>query len=205
MSSHVYHEIFLHLNWHTKNDQPMLKGDVEEFCHSAIKQKAEFIPGVQLYGIGGTDDHIHIAISIEPSVTISDMVQELKGFSSHEVNRRLERKALEWQRGYGVVSFGRAHLDWVLGYIRDQREHHRCGKTEPRMEAFDRPEPEKPGQIPPLFPKSWPLHPTWCRRPALRANAALVSYQVVSALAAMSRFPAAVITIPTQNSWAGYG
>ena len=137
MSSHVYHEIFLHLNWHTKNDQPLLRAVVEDFCHAAIKQKAESIPGVHLHGIGGTDDHVHIAVAIEPSVTISDMVQELKGFSSHEVNRRLERKALEWQRGYGVVSFGRAHLDWVLGYLRDQREHHRSGKTEPRMEAFD--------------------------------------------------------------------
>jgi len=124
MSSHVYHEIFLHLNWHTKGNQPFLRAEVEDFCHAAIRQKAESIRGVYLKGVGGTDDHVHVALAIEPFVTISEMVQELKGFSSHEVNRRLERKALEWQRGYGVVSFGKAHLDWVADYVAHQREHH---------------------------------------------------------------------------------
>ena len=87
--------------------------------------------------VGGTDDHVHVALAIEPLVTISDMNQELKGFSSHEVNRRLSRKALEWQRGYGVVSFGRAHLDWVVNYVLNQREHHATGKSEVRLEVCD--------------------------------------------------------------------
>jgi putative transposase len=145
MSSHVYHEIFLHLNWHTKDNQPFLRGQVEDFCHAAIKQKAESIRGVYLRAVGGTDNHVHVALAIEPFVTISDMLQELKGFSSHEVNRRLERKALEWQRGYGVVSFGRAHLDGVVEYVLNQREHHAKGKIEPRLEACDDVESAKPG------------------------------------------------------------
>jgi putative transposase len=103
--------------------------------------------GVYLHEIGGTDDHVHLALSIEPFVTISDMVGELKGASSFEVNKRLARKALEWQRGYGVVSFGRAHLDWVAQYIQNQRSHHDGGAIEVRLEAHDDEEsPEhKPG------------------------------------------------------------
>jgi putative transposase len=26
MSSHVFHEVFLHINWHTKGDHPTLRG-----------------------------------------------------------------------------------------------------------------------------------------------------------------------------------
>ena len=83
-------------------------------------------------------------MGIEPFVTISDLVQELKGASAHEVNRRLGRKVLQWQRGYGVVSFGRGNLDWVLEYIRRQREHHAAGRVRERLEASDQPV-EKPG------------------------------------------------------------
>ena len=79
-------------------------------------------------------------MSIEPFVTISDVVQELKGASSFEVNKRMNRKALEWQRGYGVVSFGKRNLDWVLEYVRRQREHHGSGRIAARLEACDSPD-----------------------------------------------------------------
>lgn len=146
MSSHVYHEIFLHLNWHTKSNYPALRGEVENQCHTAIRRKAQSIKGVFLQGIGGTDDHVHVAVAIEPFVTVSDMVQELKGFSSHEVNQQHGRKILEWQRGYGVVSFGKAHLPWVLDYIANQREHHRAGKIEQRLECCESPESRSPAK-----------------------------------------------------------
>jgi len=111
-----------------------------------IRAKCQAMKGVYLHEIGGTDTHVHAAMSIEPFVTISDLVQELKGHSSFEVNKRTGRKALEWQRGYGVVSFGKNNLDWVRGYIRNQREHHAAGRSENRLEAHCLPEDiEKPG------------------------------------------------------------
>lgn len=89
MASHVYHEIYLHLNWHTKNNTQLLRGQVEEAAHRQILEKGCRIKGVSLTELGGTDDHVHLAIRIAPFVTISDLVQELKGASSHEVNKTL--------------------------------------------------------------------------------------------------------------------
>jgi putative transposase len=140
MSGHVYHEIFLHFNWHTKGDLPLLTGDLEALTHAELKAKCRRIKGAYLQGLGGTDTHVHLAISIEPFVTISDLVQELKGASSFEVNKRMGQKSLEWQRGYGVVSFGKRHLDWVLDYVHRQREHHAGGRIEARLETCDRPD-----------------------------------------------------------------
>ena len=147
MSSHVYHEIFLHLNWHTKENRALLRGEVERRTYEMLRDKCLGAKGAYLHGLGGTDDHVHLAVSIEPLVTISELVQNLKGGSAHEVNRRVGRKVLEWQRGYGVVSFGKGHLEWVLDYIRNQREHHACGRLEERLEFFDLPDmcDEKPG------------------------------------------------------------
>jgi hypothetical protein len=62
----------------------------------------------------------------------------LKGGSSHTVNQMfpalVERFA--WQVGYGVVSFGTRDLKWVVRYVRNQREHHACGKIEDRLERI---------------------------------------------------------------------
>lgn len=142
MSSHVYHEIYLHFNWHTKNNQPLLTGDLEVQTHAQLQEKCRRIKGAYLHGIGGTDDHVHLAINIEPFVTISELVQELKGASSFEVNKHMGHKALEWQRGYGVVSFGKRNLEWVLDYVHRQREHHACGRIQARLEACEADEGE---------------------------------------------------------------
>ena len=148
MSGHAYHEIFLHLNWHTKGNCELLRGTVEKVTYQVLQDKCRAAKGVYLNGLGGTDDHVHLALSIEPFVTLSELVQKLKGGSSHDVNQKLDQKILEWQRGYGVVSFGKAHLDWVLDYIKHQREHHEHGRLQARLELWEvsqEPAFEKPG------------------------------------------------------------
>ena len=66
------------------------------------------------------------------------MVGKLKGASSHDINQRLGtgRKILEWQPGYGVVSFGTKDLEWVKAYVRDQRRHHAQGNIHDRLERI---------------------------------------------------------------------
>jgi REP element-mobilizing transposase RayT len=104
-----------------------------------LTQRCHTTKGVYFHGINGTPTHIHLAINIEPHVTISDLVGELKGYSSHEFNKREGTKRLEWQRGFGVVSFGQRNLGWVQSYIARQKEHHAAGKLEDRLEriSFD--------------------------------------------------------------------
>jgi len=85
-----------------------------------------------------------VVVTIPPTVLISDLVGQVKGASSHEVNQQVGRggKLLQWQAGYGVVSFGTRDLDWVKGYVRDQRQHHAQGTTFDRLERIREVEPE---------------------------------------------------------------
>jgi hypothetical protein len=80
------------------------------------------------------ETHVHLALSIEPFVGISELIGDLKGASSREVNKEKGYKALEWQRGFGVVSFGRKNLPMVLEYIANQKEHHAKGSVHERLE-----------------------------------------------------------------------
>ena len=139
MASHVFHEIYLHITWHTKDDSPILIPSIEPLVHSLLTDRCHQSRGVYLHAINGTPTHVHLAMNIEPQVTISELVGELKGWCSHEVNKQRQVKRLEWQRGFGVVSFGMKQLGWVQGYISRQKEHHASGRTQARLErvSFD--------------------------------------------------------------------
>ena len=126
----------------------MLTPQVEPVAHRIIRERIIKTPGVFVHEIGGTDTHIHVAVTIPPTLLISEFVGLIKGASSHEVNEQfaLRGKVLQWQTGYGVVSFGTRDLEWVKAYIRNQREHHAQGKIVDRLERIT--EIETEGQKP---------------------------------------------------------
>jgi putative transposase len=132
MSEHVYSEINLHITWHTKISLPMINADLEGPLHQYLKNRIVQTPGAYFHAIGGIETHIHIATSVEPSIHIDEWIGQLKGASSHEFGR-----ALQWQIGYGVVSFGTRDLPWVAKYIHSQREHHQRGTAVERLERVD--------------------------------------------------------------------
>jgi putative transposase len=105
-----------------------------------FREKAASHGDIYIHEIGGTETHVHVALSIEPTVRISELVGSLKGYAAHEVNRRsgLGRKVLEWQAGYGVVSFGTGDLPWVVAYVQNQKDHHARGKVFERLERINR-------------------------------------------------------------------
>lgn len=79
MASHIFHEIYLHLNWHVKDNQPLITSGIEPAVHEFLTERCRKTRGVYFHGIGGTPTHLHLAINIEPHVCISDLVGDLKG------------------------------------------------------------------------------------------------------------------------------
>jgi putative transposase len=136
MSRNYYAEINLHLTWHTKNSAPLLVPQVEALVHHYLRGRCINTPGVYIHEIGGIETHVHLCVSILPTVLISEFVGQLKGASAHEANQKLRGKVLEWQTGYGVVTFGTRDLEWVKAYVRDQRQRHAQGKIEERLERI---------------------------------------------------------------------
>lgn len=138
MSLNYYSEINLHLVWHTKGSLPLLKPEIEGSVHRYLRQRLINMPGVYVHEIGGTETHVHLAVTIPPTVPVSELVGQLKGASSHELNHSnpTRDKQLEWQTGYGVVSFGTKDLTWVVEYLRNQKEHHARGTAQERLERI---------------------------------------------------------------------
>ncbi len=147
MSGHVFHEIYLHITWHTKHSLPLLQGRAKTAVKEFLRQRCEHTRGVYLHGIGGTNNHIHLAVSIEPFVSISDLVGDLKGSCSHEINSHKGEDFLYWQRGYGVVSFGKKQLPFILDYIANQETHHAENRVYRRLEQSTTEEPPPQGGV----------------------------------------------------------
>ena len=139
MARNYYSEIHLHLVWHTKESTALLTPRVEAVVHHYLRHKLSSSPGIQFHAVGGIETHVHSVISIAPTVLISDLVGKLKGGSSHEANQKLGggRKLLEWQGGYGVVSFGTQDLPWIIDYVLNQRERHARQALHDRLERID--------------------------------------------------------------------
>jgi len=138
MSRNYYSEINLHLVWHTKESEPLLVPDVEEFTHQWIRRRIVASSDVFIHEVGGTENHVHLCVSIFPTVTISDFIGQVKGACSHDVNEQFRHrgKVLQWQSGYGVVSFGSGDLEWVCGYVRAQKARHAAGTVDDRLERI---------------------------------------------------------------------
>jgi REP element-mobilizing transposase RayT len=136
MARNYYSEINLHLTWHTKESAGLLTSQIAAVVHHYLRGRCISTPGVFIHEIGGIETHVHLCVTIPPTLLISEWVGQLKGSSSHEANQQFGRGALEWQAGYGVVSFGTKDLGWVKEYVRNQPEHHLGGRTVDRLERI---------------------------------------------------------------------
>jgi len=75
--------------------------------------------------INGMKDHVHLLIGLNPKVSISDTVKEVKRVSSIYINElNVFTGRFRWQEGYGAFSYSRSHLDKIYNYIKNQEQHH---------------------------------------------------------------------------------
>ena len=133
-SSHTFSEIFLHVNWHCLKDQRMIHSEVEAALYPFIEEYCAKVKGIHLKGIGGTETHVHLAFQFEPFVLLSDFIGKVKGASSYAMNKRFGAGTLDWQRGYGIVSFSKRQLSFILDYVANQKEHHAAGSVNEILE-----------------------------------------------------------------------
>jgi putative transposase len=132
MSVRVYSEINLHITWHTKNSLRLIDPKIQADLFAFLKNKVIETRGAYFHAIGGIETHLHLVSSVKPSIHLDEWIGQLKGASSFEMG-----KGLQWQAGYGIVTFGIKDLKWVVDYVHNQREHHSKGTFVDRLERVE--------------------------------------------------------------------
>ena len=75
--------------------------------------------------IGGVADHVHILVGFPATITISDLVRDLKKAATGWIRDEMGKHEFSWQVGYAAFSVSANDMDDVRCYIANQAEHHR--------------------------------------------------------------------------------
>jgi putative transposase len=125
VSLHSYSRIWLHLVWATLERRPVLTQiAAPQLCGFLSKYAAE--KGIYMKINYVNADHVHALIDLPTGMCVEDLMQLLKGASSHWLNESsLVVDKFSWGRGYGVFSVSHSDVSGVANYIARQEEHHR--------------------------------------------------------------------------------
>ena|SRR5205085_9692227 len=120
---HTFTSLLTHIIFSTKDRMPLINGELKPQLHAYMGGIIRELKGTALM-INGTKDHVHLLVSLPPSLPLSDALRVLKANSSrwaHEVRR----SPFSWQAGYGAFSVSQSSVPAVMEYIAHQEEHHR--------------------------------------------------------------------------------
>ncbi len=70
-------------------------------------------------------DHVHILVSVSPSICLSDLVRDIKSCSSGFIKEKgWVNDGFAWQQGFGAFSYHGSITKQVVNYILNQQQHH---------------------------------------------------------------------------------
>ena len=117
--------VIVHLVFSTKDREPFIDCEIRDSFHAYLATVVRDT-GSECYRVGGIPDHVHLAIRLARPVSQSDLVEKLKTTSSKWIKTKGPQYSnFSWQRGYGIFSISRGHLEGLVSYIGNQEEHHR--------------------------------------------------------------------------------
>lgn len=128
-----YWRLNYHVVWSTKNREILIDSETGKIIARSIRTTINAMKSIP-HAIECADDHVHVAVSIPPSVLISDLVARMKGAFSHAVNQAFTGRSFRWQAEYGILSFGDKALPDVVAYVTSQMERHASNRLWSSME-----------------------------------------------------------------------
>jgi putative transposase len=136
MSVHSYSRCWVHLIWGTLNRERLLN---KKAAARLSRYLAEYSEEKSVYmKINYVNaDHVHALIDLPTNLSIEEMIQLLKGSSSHWVNANdVLTGKFAWGRGYGAFSVSESNVARVAAYIAGQEDHHRLRTFDDELREF---------------------------------------------------------------------
>lgn len=126
--ANTYSQIYIQIVFAVKGRQNLIAKENREELH-------KFITGIvtnreqKLLAIFAMPDHVHILVGMKPSISISDLVRDIKAGSSKFINdSKWINGKFNWQEGFGAFSYSKSSIDKVVKYILNQEERHKKKK-----------------------------------------------------------------------------
>lgn len=120
----TYSQIYIQVVFAVGGRQNLLhkewRDDVFKYMSGIIRNK-----GQKPIIVNGVSDHVHVFVGLKPSMTLSDLIRDVKNNSTNFINdHSWIRGKFSWQEGYGAFSYSHSQMAYVYNYILNQEEHH---------------------------------------------------------------------------------
>ena len=131
---HTYVSNLIHCVFSTKLRRnliaPEIQSDLWSFLGGIARKN-----GFKALIAGGTENHVHILLSLSSNMSLSKAMQLIKGASSRWMNE-IHTNNFAWQEGYGAFTVGVSQKADTIAYIQSQPEHHRKRSFEEEFVTF---------------------------------------------------------------------
>jgi len=123
--ANTYSQIYIHCVFAVKGRENLLqkpwRSEVFKYIAGIIREKNQ-----KPIIVNGVSDHVHIFVGLKPSMSVSELVRDIKNNSTNFINaQKFVSKKFSWQEGFGAFSYNRSQLENVYRYIENQEQHHR--------------------------------------------------------------------------------
>ena len=105
--------------------QEPVKTTLENLFHTIAQQH-----GMQVLAVDVQPDHVHLCVSMPPTLSIANAVKLFKGISARQLRlmfpglRKRTRSDRLWAPSYYVGTAGHVSAETIRKYIEDQEQHH---------------------------------------------------------------------------------
>jgi putative transposase len=124
---HVVSALHVHLVFVTNYRHGVFDDDMLRFCEQVMRKVCKDFEA-DLREFNGEADHVHLLVNYPPKVSVSALVNSLKGVSARmlrsEYTEKVNRARMNghfWSPSYFAASCGGAPLSIIRQYIEQQR------------------------------------------------------------------------------------
>jgi REP element-mobilizing transposase RayT len=121
----TYTQILYHIVFATKDRLPVLadarRDDLFRYMKGVIKNSRS-----RPVWTNGVKDHVHILLSLHPTVALADLLKDIKVASSIWIKEnKVFPNFIGWQEGYGAFTYSLRDEPELIAYLKRQEENHR--------------------------------------------------------------------------------
>jgi putative transposase len=132
--AHTYVSELIHCVFSTNQRRNLIPAEVQPQLWSFLGGIARK-NGFKALMVGGTENHVHILLSLPATLPLAKAMHLVKGASSLWMNETFKTE-FAWQEGYGAFTPGVSQKNDTIAYIQSQAEHHRKRTYEEEFLAF---------------------------------------------------------------------
>jgi putative transposase len=116
--------VLLHIIFSIKNRHPFIDTNIEQELYSYMVSICKSLDSY-VHKIGGVEDHVHLFLTLPRTLTISNLLEELKKKSSKWIKTKGQiYNDFLGQKGFGAFSVSESQYKIVSKYIENQKLHH---------------------------------------------------------------------------------